>query len=388
VALLLVSVASEARAQTSADFFDNSTLQDVQLFINTRDLAQLRQRYDENTYYTADFVWRGMRIRNVGVRVRGVASRSAVKPGLRIDFNRYISTQRFLGLGAVVLDNLWNDPAMIREHTSMAFINRMGEPAPREAMGRLFINGTYQGVYALVEAVDENFLQRTIGESDGYLFDYKFTTSFYAQDLGDDLNAYKPRFEPKTHRLESDTAIYLPIRNLFLEANHDMDSVWRDRVSEYIDLEQMVSHVAVETFLSEDDGFLGGAGMANFYVYRPAGSNRHRLFPWDRDSTFTGIDTWILQRVDTNILFLRALQFADLRALYFDVLERCARMAVDDQWLEAQLAQTTNLIREAAYRDTAKRFSNDDYDQAVDFLMQFARERSASVLRQIAETRR
>ena len=128
--------------------------------------------------------------------------------------------------------------------------------------------------------------------------------------------------------------------------------------------------------------------MANFYVYRPAGSNRHRLFPWDRDSTFTGIDTWILQRVDTNILFLRALQFADLRALYFDVLERCARMAVDDQWLEAQLAQTTNLIREAAYRDTAKRFSNDDYDQAVDFLMQFARERSASVLRQIAETRR
>ena len=60
VALLLVSVASEARAQTSADFFDNSTLQDVQLFINTRDLAQLRQRYDENTYYTADFVWRGM----------------------------------------------------------------------------------------------------------------------------------------------------------------------------------------------------------------------------------------------------------------------------------------------------------------------------------------
>ena len=80
-------------------------------------------------------------MRNVGVRVRGLATRSPIKLGLRIDFNRYVAGQAFLGMPAVVLDNALKDPSFMRERTSMAFIKRMGQPAPRESFGRVYING-------------------------------------------------------------------------------------------------------------------------------------------------------------------------------------------------------------------------------------------------------
>jgi spore coat protein H len=385
---MVLGMPRHAVAQTAAEFFDSGTLQDVQLLINSRDLARLRAQYDQNTYYPADLVWRGVRVRNAAVRVRGLSTRSGTKPGLRIDFDRYLTGQRFLGLSALVLDNTLTDPAVIRERTSMAFISRMEQPASREAFARLFINGTYQGVYVLVEPVDTEFLARNLFDGGGYLFNYSFTTAFHAEDLGDDLRQYKERFVAETHRLEPDSILYGPIRDLFREVNHDVDAVWRDRVSNYIDLQQLVTYLAIEMFLAEDDGMLGGAGMANFYLYRPISGGPHRVVPWDRDTTFFAIDKPIFERVDTNVLISRVLAFDDLRVLYLAVLERCAQRALEDGWLEQEILRASTLIRPSVYEDSFKRNSNEEFEQAISYLIAFARQRSISVLEQVAQARR
>jgi spore coat protein CotH len=376
-----------AGAQTSDDVFDSTTLHEVRLYIHSADLRQLRERYLDDTYYPADFEWRGIRVRNVGVRVRGLATRSAVKPGLRIDFNRYVARQTFLGMDAVVLDNALKDPSFIRERTSMAFIKRMGQPAPRESFSRVYINGAYEGLYALVEVVDPRFLAREIGEGLGYLFEHRYLNGFHAEDLGDDLDPYKVRFDAQTHELESDTALYSPIRALFREVNRDVDAVWRERVSWFVDLPQLVTHVAIETFLAEIDGFLGGAGMANFYLYRPVATNVHRLIAWDRDSTFYGIDSPIFLRVEENALFSRALQFGDLRALYLDVLAQCARAASEDRWLETEILRAHDLIRDAVRDDPRKMSSYEEYEAAVAYLVSFAQHRPRFVLDEVARSR-
>ena len=317
VVLLAVAVLLSpaiAGAQTSADFFDARTLHDVRLYIHSADLGQLRERYLEDIYYPADFEWRGIRVRNVGVRVRGLATRSRIKPGLRIDFNRYVGEQAFLGMAALILDNALKDPSMIRERTSMVLIKRMGQPAPRESFGRVYINGVYEGLYALVEAIDSTFLAREIGDGLGYLFEHKFANGFYGEYLGEDYAPYKLRFDAQTHRLEGDYTLYSPIRELFREVNQHVDSVWRERVGWFIDLNQLVTYVAIETFLGEFDGFLGGSGMANFYLYRPVASNVHRLLAWDRDTTFQEIEAPIFARVEENALFHRALMYPDLQS--------------------------------------------------------------------------
>ena len=75
---------------------------------------------------------------------------------------------------------------------------------------------------------------------------------FYGDYLGDDLGEYKLRFQPQNHELESDAILYAPIRDLFREVNQPEDGVWRDRVEQYVDLRQFVTHVAIETLPRRD----------------------------------------------------------------------------------------------------------------------------------------
>jgi spore coat protein H len=374
-------------APTLDDLFADTLVHDVRLSINERDLRELRDRYLENVYFPADFEWRGERVRNVGVRSRGLASRSATKLGLRIDFNRYSTGQRFLGLGSLVLDNLVTDPALIRERVSMRLFARLGEPAPREAFARVFINNAYEGIYAIVEPVDGDFLARVVGERSGYLFERHFLQPYYGEDLGENPAAYRAVFEPRTHELDADAVLYAPIRELFYEVNQPVDSVWRERVSRYVDLAQFVTHVAIETFLSEADGILGYAGMANFYLYRGPTSDRHRLIVWDKDRTFAAIGSSILQRADENRLFRRAFAFSDLRSLYLDVLERCARLAEADGWLEGEIVRLATLIDSAAREDRRKPYDDEARLKDVEVLRQFARQRPAFVLQEVGQER-
>jgi spore coat protein CotH len=98
ILLVVLLAPARARAQSSDEFFDGRTLHEIRLYVHSSDLAELRARYLEDVYVPADFEWRGVRVRNVGVRVRGLATRSAIKPGLRIDFNRFTAEQAFLGM--------------------------------------------------------------------------------------------------------------------------------------------------------------------------------------------------------------------------------------------------------------------------------------------------
>ena len=109
VCALLSAAAAPALAQTQDDLFNDSAVQDLQLTVSSRDWEALKAHADENTYYAADLRWRGVTVRNVGIRSRGASTRNGVKPGLRVDMNRYVD-QSFLGLRALVLDNALHRP--------------------------------------------------------------------------------------------------------------------------------------------------------------------------------------------------------------------------------------------------------------------------------------
>src|SRR5439155_17327191 len=79
-------------------FFDDSVVHEIRLVINSRDWQSLKDHYLDNTYYPCDMSWGDHTVRNIGIRSRGTGSRSGVKPGLRVDFDRYVTDQKFLGL--------------------------------------------------------------------------------------------------------------------------------------------------------------------------------------------------------------------------------------------------------------------------------------------------
>jgi len=383
----LLGAPAWSAAQTAGDLFDRSALHDLRLFINSRDLVQLRATYAENRFYPADLLWRGIRVRNVGVRSRGAGSRNPVKLGLLIDVDYYTTGQRFLGLSGLVLDNLWQDPAMIREYLAMGFFNRMGHPAPRESFARLYFNNSYQGVYAIVEDIDASFMERVVGESQGTLFEFHWTFPFYGEDLGDDLDAYKALFEPRTHLFDPDAVLWGPIHDLWQAVNDPDEAVWRDRVGRYMDLEQFVTQAAIENYIADNDGLVGYAGMNNFYLYRDAGSERHRVLPWDKDSAFLQSDFALLQGAASNQLMRRALSDADLRARYEGVLAACAEVDRTESWMATRIDEAAAVITDWAHRDPLKPVSNEVFDVALDALRAFAERRSAYVASELSRMR-
>lgn len=373
-----------AQAPSAEAFFDDRVLHDLRLYVNSRDLKLLRQNYTANTYYTADMVWGATRVRNVAIRSRGSGSRNPWKIGLKVDFNRYVSGRTFAGLNALVLDNLWQDPGLIRDAVTMKVFTRMGQAAPREAFCRLFINNEYEGLYAMVEPIDAKFLARALNQPDAYLFEYNWSYPFHGEYLGSAYGPWKTLFSAQTRDKESDAALFGPIRDLFLEANRPVDAVWRDNVSRYVDLDQLLTHAAIETFTAEVDGVVGAWGMNNFYLTRPATSTVHRFLPWDKDNAFSAIDSPITAWLEDNILIRRALGYGDLSERYFGVLRATAAATADNDWLLGEINRVWALVAPAAYADTKKQFSNADADAHIAFLRDFARLRPAFVLEAMA----
>jgi len=275
----------------------------------------------------------------------------------------------------------------VRERVAMALFARMGQAASLESFTRLYINGEYLGVYAIVETIDQTFLGRTNGDSTGTLHEYHWLRPYVFEDLGDDLATYETLFEARTNVRASDSVLYQPVRDMVRAINEPSNASWRAQVEAQVDLAQMLTHIAIETFMAEWDGILGYAGLNNFYLYHPTGTSRHLFVPWDRDNAFRDDDPSIFRRVDQNVLVRRALTYPDLYSLYLDVLEQVARSAAAGGWLENEIRTAAAVVAPGAADDPRAPYTLEQHQQDVAFLIDFARRRPQLVLEQVAQAR-
>jgi hypothetical protein len=387
-----VLVPGRAWAQTmQADLFNDDTLQEIRLVVSTRNWEALKTNYLEDTYYPADLVWKNVTVRNVGIRSRGVGTRNGVKPGLRVDFNRYLTNQTFLGLKAIALDNQYSDTSVVREAVTMKMFARMGLPVPREVHVRLYVNNTYAGVYTVIESIDRDFITRVFGaaegnvETGGYLYEYTHLVPWGFESLGDQLDPYAVLFEAETHETASIVSLYQPIADMVQAVNTSADEDFASATGAYLDLRLVMTHLAVESFMAEFDGLTGFYGVNNFYFYRFREGLRGQLLPWDKDRTFYAVDQPIMLRFETNVLVRRAMQVPELRQAFFDALAQCATIAMEPDptdprgWLEREVDRQTSQVAPAIADDPVYPFTPDQVQADFAALLAFARTRAAFV---------
>ena len=371
-------------AQTTDDLFSTATLQRLDLEVHSSDWAKLQENFQTNTYYPADFVWNGQTVRNVGIRSRGRGSRNAHKPGLKIDFDRYSTNQKFLGLKSLVLDNLTQDPSGIHETVSMRFYQRLGIPTPRETHVRLYVRGEYIGLYALVESIDKQFLARTYGiigedtQNDGWLYEFVWQENWQFTDLGTDVAAIKLRFDATTHESKSDEDKYRQLQELITLANQTPVERFVEVIGPRFDLPGFIRFVAAQAFLGDTDGFLGAFGVNNFYLYRLENKIQHVLIAWDTDNTFWG-PTFPVRPDDTNVLMQKLMRIPEYNALWFSELARATQMAEAENWLDTEIIRQIQLIDSAMKTDGYKPYSNNSYEGEAGSMLSFARDRIAYV---------
>jgi hypothetical protein len=381
-------------------FFDDSVVHRIDLLINSRDWQSLAENYLDNTYYPSDFKWRDQTLRNIGIRSRGTGSRSGVKPGLRVDFNHYKSSQTFLGLKQFVLRNQTQDASNMHERISMLLYTRLGVQAPREAFTTLYVNNEYAGLYSIVESPDDQMTDRMFGDSAGNVYKYDYNAGdlpWYFTYLGIDPAIYVPHpFKPETNDTDPHPE---PIRDFVQSVGTDSDAAFPLRATTWISWDNFTKHIAVENFVADQDGFNGDYGVNNFYLYRWTNSSRLTFIPWDKSEAFKNpVDETIFRNFldgdpsRRNRLSGRAMTIDAARNMYLDALLAAAKSAteLDSQnpsdtrgWMDREIDREYAQIKDYVYADTKKPFSNDDFEAAVQSLHDFAHQRPSNVIAQV-----
>jgi len=390
VGSLLVFAPGVSSAQTTDDLFSKSTLQRVDLELHSADWAKLKENFQTNTFYPADFKWNGQTVFNVGIRSRGRGSRNANKPGLKVDFDKYSTNQKFLGLKSLVLDNLTQDPSGVHETVSMAFYERLGIPTPRETHVRLYVRGEFIGLYALVESVDKEFLARIYGsigedtQNDGWLYEFVWQDHYLFTDLGTGLTEIKLRFDATTHESKSDEEKFRPIQELITLANQTPVERFNEVIGPRFDIPGFIRYVAAQAYLGDTDGFLGAFGMNNFYLYRLENQIKHVLIAWDTDNTFWG-STFPVRPPTENVLMQQLMRIPEYEALWYQELARANEMAQADGWLDSEVVRQLQMIDGAMKEDSYKPYSNNSYEGEAGLMLSFARDRIAYVTCALAQ---
>ncbi|MFN7143420.1 MAG: CotH kinase family protein [Myxococcota bacterium] len=169
---VLAGAPPEEPSTRPADFlFEEGTVHVFDLTLDDDALRSLRS--DPRTDVPATFTY-GDRSWEVGVHIKGSYSMRTLseKPALKIDFGEFVADQRFFGLRRLTLNNMVQDPSMIREHVVYRAYAAVGVPAPRHGYAQVRINGEPYGIYGVLDAMDGRFAKWAIPEDDdGWLYE-------------------------------------------------------------------------------------------------------------------------------------------------------------------------------------------------------------------------
>ena len=239
----------------------------------------------EFEYVKADVELDGEKLREVGLRLKGngtyMLSSASRKRPFKIDFNRYVDSQKFHGMQQLNLHNNVMDPTHVRQALSYPVFQTAGVAAPRTAFAEvsLTIDGECDheplGLYTLVEEIDKAFLRRHFQTDKGMLLKPEGTQGL--EYKGEDWAAYS-WFEPKSKPKKGEAQRLIDLTRLIHKSD---DAQFRKEIGSLLDTDQFASFLAANTLLANMDSFL--TQVHNYYVYLPPKSNKFVFLPWDMD---------------------------------------------------------------------------------------------------------
>jgi hypothetical protein len=217
----------------------------------------------------------------VGVRLKGgIGSFRTLsrKAAFKLKFDALVEGQTFFGLEKLTLNNMVQDPSMIRETLAYEAFRSLGVPASRTGYAYLRVNGEDYGLYLNVEVLDAVALPRWFG-STRHLYE-----GSYGADVAPGGAAAFEVDEGKKSKRED-------LEALIAAANAE-EGDWSDGMAATADLEEMTRMWAVERYIGHWDGYagLGGHLMPNNYYLHSGEAGEDagvfRMLPWGTDQTW------------------------------------------------------------------------------------------------------
>ena len=212
----------------------------------------------------------------IGVRIKGGGGSLQTldgKPALKLKFNFSEPDQRLLGLKKLTLNNMVQDPSMIREVLSYQLFRAFSIPSPRTGYAALTINGEPYGVYLVLEAYDDVSLSM-------YFATLKH---LYEGDSGVDvIPSQVSLFEVD----EGSTTNTTDLSMFAIVASSTPDENWVTAIQDVADLSRLLRMWAVEHHIGHSDGY--SISVNNYYLHSSS-SKVFTMLPSGTDEAFVDV---------------------------------------------------------------------------------------------------
>lgn len=308
-----VNDATQGKAENGEynKYFLKDKIQEVRIEVDENNFNYLLQNAMEEEYVMTTSVTIGdTTLGYCGLKTKGAYTLEHAytdNPGsdrfsFTVNFGKYIKKadygkkQNFYGCNKISFNNFYFDKSMMKEFCALMLMEEMGLPTPQFGIAKLYINGEYYGVYAMVEAFDESILEQYYGVDDDELSSYLCkpeNTRFLYEDIMEDDS---PLWE-EDEDTYADVEDMLPtvkewVRKLnLLSEGKDFDGndidVNSDRYVELLgqimDIDETVKYFATHSWLCQLDSMFVGEKNFGLYINQ---DGKSLIIPWDYDLSF------------------------------------------------------------------------------------------------------
>ncbi|MFO0756512.1 MAG: CotH kinase family protein [Byssovorax sp.] len=347
-----------------ADLYDQDKLPSFELTFTPQELAGLDADCGAGvqSYRPVKLTYEGETV-DAMVRMKGNWSWNCQKKQFIVSFNEQNPQGRFHGLRKLVFDAPWYDRTLLHERMSHPFFKKLGLPYSCANNAKVTINGQYYGVYANLERLDKEYLQRNFVEDDG--------------------NLYQGGAELKTNLDINDTSD--------IQALNAAATV--DQIDALMDLDEAVAEWSAEAMLPAMDNYWAGVEI-NYYIYHHP-SRGFVYLPYDMDIVFGDSAMPNGDLIWPDTVNADPIKYQHPGWLKEPLMKKvladpfwCGRFVQElvkarAAYVPAEMAATVDLwnaqIAQAVSDDTHKTFSTADHDAAVTSLKSFFAARAAVV---------
>ncbi len=394
------------------------------------------------TYIMADVVVNGVTYQDVGVRTKGNASLTQVSQSasperysLRIKFDEYIEGQTLLGLDELVLNNMISDPSYMKEYLSQDLMRFIGVEAPLTNYASLSVNGEGIGFYVTLESYGSSYNLRVNGDKDSNYYNVKTMEmgggngmpqerGFAFGQQGDLADQQGPATEDWEDRQgfvgrgggsrggsleysDDDPESYPSIfdnalQNVTLAEQQNVIDALKalstgENIENYINVDQVLRYFAAHTFLVSMDSYY--SNMAQNYVIQER-DGVISILPWDYHLSYGGFQSGSASEIvnapiDTPLsgvtmesrpLLNALLSNEEYVSQYHQYLQKMVTEYFEGGLFEKTVRNLQNKIASYVETDPTAFYNINDFNQAVETLIDFNLLRAESIAGQLDGT--
>lgn len=157
--------------------FNTDKSLDINIVMDDEEWDQLLENAINEEYMQCDVEINGEMFYGVGIRPKGNTSLTSIvsdpttdRYSLKLEFDRYVDGQTCYGLDKLILNNNYADATNMKEALVYDMFKYMGTDASLYNYAKISVNNEYWGVYLALEGVEDSFMLRNYGVSNGELY--------------------------------------------------------------------------------------------------------------------------------------------------------------------------------------------------------------------------